>query len=308
MWRMLALASMTYVAAFLALLPSPSWAADDFNPPSWVDSDGNGIRDNRDTHFLKPGESMVIGVNPTWVPPANSTSYHWHWFPTLAAFASQGYYEEYDNFTAGQWSLPDHQNNLWNQNSGSWSEAKPPPMPRNWGDFSSTAEFAALQTNPRWQGQAIPAGAPRGVVNGGILGGVTWSDDPNSSELFGGVFEVPLYGDLDMPTTLVRLQFGGGFGSASNPVYWGTALEGFDDGLTVPVRRTFRSVADGTIFYEDWEFDGSPDWIRLTTNFTGTSMVDQVLIDTIAVPEPSMLGLLTLTSFALVRRSRRAVP
>ncbi len=77
-------ASNAWVAGVAVVLPAagPSLAAGDFNPPGWVDTDGNGFRDNRDAHFLGPGESLVIGVNSDWDPPAYSTSYHWHWWPT----------------------------------------------------------------------------------------------------------------------------------------------------------------------------------------------------------------------------------
>ena len=293
--RVLLVATLSLGAACVA----PAHAADDFNPPWWVDTDGNGRRDNRDEDFLKPGESLVIGVNPDWVPPAHSTSYHWHWWPTQPSFASQGYYEEYDSFASDQWYMPDHQQNLWNEFAGSWAEASPAPMPRNWGDFDTSA----LLASPRWDGVTIPTGAPRGRIANGVHGGVTWNQAV-SGEDFLGVFEVPLYADLDLPTTLVRLQYGGGFGSsAQNAMYWVTSLEGFDDGQPVPVTRSFRSEIDGTIYYEDWEFAGSPDSIRLTTVFPeGSGMVDQVLIDTIAVPEPAMLGMLALGVTALLRR------
>lgn len=288
--------------AFMMVAPAPAVAADDFNPPWWVDTDGNGKRDNRDEHFLKPGESLVIGVNPDWIPPANSTSYHWHWWSTVSSFAAQGYYEEYDSFARDTWYLPDHQQNLWNEKTGPWTEASPAPMPRNWGDF----DLSALLANPRWDGDPIPAGAPRGKIVNGIHGGVTWNRDTIGEE-FKGVFEVPLYSDITDPsldTTLVRLQYGGGFSSGTT--YWITALEGFDDGQLVPVTRTFRSAIDGTIYYEDWQFDGSPDWIRLTTVFPdGSGMVDQVLIDTIAVPEPASLSVLGVASLVMLIRSRR---
>ena len=281
------------LAGMWSALAGVAAAADDFNPPWWVDTDGNGVRDNRDPHLLKPGESLVIGVNPDWIAPAHSTSYHWHWWPTQPSFAAQGYYEEYDNFASDQWVMPDHQQNLWNQKSGPWTQAAPAPMPRNWGDFDTSS----LLADPRWEGQPIPAGAPRGKITNGVHGGVTWNA---AGAGFGGVFEVPLYAELDQPTTLVRLQYGGGFGGGA---YWTTVLEGFDEGAAVPVARTFRSAIDGTIYYEDWQFDGSPDWIRLTTIFpSGTGMVDQVLIDTIAIPEPATLGLLLIGAAAIGRR------
>jgi hypothetical protein len=69
--------------------------------------------------------------------------------------------------------------------------------------------------------------------------------------------------------------------------------------------RTFRSQEEGTIYYEDWEFDGAPDWIRLTIDFTGTSMVDQVLIDTIAIPEPATAVVVAMLGAGVLRRRRR---
>lgn len=294
--------------ALCALLLMTAWpmdarAADDFNPPSWVDTDGNGRRDNRDEHFLEPGESMVIGVNTDWDPPANSTSYHWHWYDSDPGAAIDGIpvYEEYDSFASDTWFLPDHQANRWQEISpGTWVERVPSPMPRNWGDFDT----ASLLANPRWGeagifGENIPAGAPRGMLVNANVDLISTRDDP--SEPFTGVFEVPLYADLDMEKTLVRLQYGGGF----NNQYWTTSLEAIEDGQVVPgaTTRTYRSPIDGTIFHEDWEITGTPDSIRLSIDFTGTS-VDQVLIDTIAVPEPASLCLLGLGAVALVRRRR----
>ncbi len=281
-----------------------AWAADDFNPPSWVDTDGNGKRDNRDAHFLEPGELLVIGVNPDWDPPAHSTSYHWHWWPTQPSFAAQGYYEEYDAFVSDTWYMPDHQQNLWKQDGagGPWVEHSPAPMPRAWAHVTPPVD------TPRWEGQSVPAGMPRGQILSGVHGGVTWSaDEPNGT--YGGVFEMPLWMGLALPETRVRLQYGGGYGSYGDYTYWTTTLEGFADGSTVanvPVVRTYRSPVDGTIYYEDWTFAGCPDWMRLTIDFTGTGPVDQVLIDTIAVPEPTTLALVGLGLARLVRRRRAA--
>lgn len=282
-------------------------AADDFNPPSWVDTDNNGLRDNKDEEFLEAGESMVIGVNPDWDPPANSTSYHWHWWPTQSAtYNGEPTYEEYDAYDSGQPYMPDHNMNFWQTDGSTWFELQPPPLPRNWGDYAPPLD------DMQWQGKSIPAGMPTATITNGAHGGAAiWSRD-DQNQPFTGVFDVPLYAGLHsdpaLDTTLVRLQFGGGFGSSGNYTYWDVTVEGLNaDGTvdsSVSAVRTFLYdlVSDtGTIYYEDWEIDGTPDRMRVSIDFTGTS-VDQVLIDTIAVPEPATLALLSLGGFALLRR------
>jgi len=294
------------LAAMLALPPMIATAADDFNPPPWVDTNDNGFRDNKDTEFLEPGESLTIGVNPDWDPPAYSTSYHWHWWPTQnVSFNGAPVYEEYDSYLGGQPYMPDHDENHWQPINGIWQEYVPPPLPRNWGDYS--APLGEMQ----WQGDAIAEGMPTGTVYNGHHGGAAiWSRE-NTSQPFTGVFDVPLYEALEMEKTLVRLQFGGGFGSQNDYTYWGVTVEAInadgtvDTDVSAVLTYQFPIVSEtGTIYYEDWELDGTPDRLRVTLDFTHTS-VDQVLIDTIAVPEPAGLALLATGGLALLRRRRK---
>jgi len=283
--------------------------ADDFFPPSWVNTLGRtrdypngGWRDNRTDTF---------GVNPDWVPPANSTSYHWHWYNTIQDWAEQGYYEEYDSFASDTWYLPDHGKNLWNQADGEWSQAAYPHVPRNWGDY----DLPALLANPRWEelgyyGDGIPDGAPRGTMNNANHGGLTWNGD-GSGEPFMGVFEVPLYADMDsdplLDTTLIRLQCGGGFGSENVYTYWDIQVEGIEgeEIIAALMKPQVPINSDtGTVFFQDWVLEGTPDRLRVTIEFKDT-WVDQLLIDTIAVPEPTSLGLLAFGGLALLRRRRK---
>ena len=127
----------------------------------------------------------------------------------------------------------------------------------------------------------------------------------------GLVFNVPNGIDLE-PVKYLRLQV---TYSGQEP---GTRLFGFVGGVPgtsdgVIVESVGRApianpdVPQGmSYFYEDWQIFPNPDWEQVVIDMFPGTFIDQVVIDTISIPEATTLGLIAvgLISITGIRRKR----
>lgn len=64
-------------------------------------------------------------------------------------------------------------------------------------------------------------------------------------------------------------------------------------------------IFDENHFYQDIVLFPNPDWEQIVVNVPDGAIVDEIIVDTISIPEPATLGLLSLAALAFVRRRRR---
>ena len=57
-------------------------------------------------------------------------------------------------------------------------------------------------------------------------------------------------------------------------------------------------------WFQDWAITPNPDWEFIDIFVPRDTVIDQIVVDTISLPEPTTLGLLGLAALAVIRRSR----
>ena len=57
-------------------------------------------------------------------------------------------------------------------------------------------------------------------------------------------------------------------------------------------------------YYEDWIIEPNPDWEQIHFILPRGTIVEQIVIDTISIPEPATMSLLALGGLAVLRRRR----
>ena len=139
--------------------------------------------------------------------------------------------------------------------------------------------------------------------------GDPWADGRSGSWVAGpagGTLEfcVPNWIDVE-PLKLIHVQIafdspaGTGHPMVSN--VWG-----FDPTVGNVTGTQDQGVSTGPHFrYEDWRIVPNPDWEYVILDVPPHAVIDQVVIDTISLPEPATLSLLTLGALAVMRRKRK---
>jgi hypothetical protein len=193
--------------------------------------------------------------------------------------------------------------------------------------LSSTPVFGDDLNPPSYRGQPLSVHAHWNVdptSGSGDLGlsQFSWVDDNDPSTYLHSTivsnpvakdpnnvyqFMLPNFVD-ELPLKLLRIQVAW-TGTTQPPL--GVSGYGLDIGQHIPGVVTVASTPlvftqpDGGYQFFDMEFRPNPDmeWVYVTVPSDGH--LDQVVIDTISVPEPAMLGLLALGGLALIRHRLR---
>lgn len=119
--------------------------------------------------------------------------------------------------------------------------------------------------------------------------------------------EIPNWVD-DMPVKKGRIQI-----TLAGPVDATlTRFDAFENGRLLPPPS--YSIADGILggtWIWDFEIRPNPDWEIFAFTVPGGTVVTQIVVDTVSVPEPGVIGLVSLGilgTLAVCRRPRRSQP
>lgn len=159
---------------------------------------------------------------------------------------------------------------------------------------------------------AFPASAPH--PSGATFGSIAWTDAQSNGGYLGSAggnppvlaFNVPNWIDNE-PLKLLRLQI-----TYSGPTP-GTSVQGFlgvpgssdavveDAGPLLP--QTSPSLPEGMNYvFQDWTMQPNPDWEQVVIFLQPGTFIDQVVIDSISLPEPAAFAALASVSLLLRRR------
>ena len=115
-----------------------------------------------------------------------------------------------------------------------------------------------------------------------------------------------------LPTKLLRVQVAYTDPGGGPPMITGVVGHGVDSppapqgsGDTLHESElVFGDYSTPGYFYEDWVIHPNPDWEQVQFFLPFGTIVDQIVIDTISLPEPAGLGLVGLALLAVRKRRR----
>jgi hypothetical protein len=157
-------------------------------------------------------------------------------------------------------------------------------------DPNQTGPMATMSPELSW----LPGPSGEGI----------WAADHNENGLI--QFYLPNWLDF-LPEKWLHVQVTYGYLGGPTVAPHGQTITGFDNvvGPNIVVVG-FPSINDNGINFltEDWVIQPNPDWEIYYLEVPMGSYVEQVVIDTISVPEPAAVGLFALAGLLCVRRSR----
>jgi len=145
---------------------------------------------------------------------------------------------------------------------------------------------------------------PAGDVDGGYTFGTVGLDNPNAI-----VLDVPNWIDEE-PLKIVRIQI-----SYTGPAP-ATTVQGFVDANSFVhgdseslISSVSGTTTDGLLNHvvDEWHLTPNPDWEAITVFTQAGTFIDQIVIDTISLPEPISLVMVAAPLAAMVLLRRRVV-
>ncbi len=114
-----------------------------------------------------------------------------------------------------------------------------------------------------------------------------------------------------LPEKLLRVQVTYSFGflggsppSISNVSGFGP-ISGDDPHVRYLNNHVNGTAPQGEYFYEDWTILPNPDWEQIVFYVPQGTVIEQIVIDTVSIPEPATMSLLALGGMAALRRRRK---
>lgn len=198
------------------------------------------------------------------------------------------------------------------------------PPPWRGGQYSTVAEWEFLGPLP----VTPPDGAIPPVVGDGggaptatILGPMTWDPYDGDGAWIGsgptpadfGIIDlyIPNWIDL-LPVKFIRVQMTVQNSGMPGAVHVAGITASDPQGITgVQFVGATETLIPGTLGQlvhrvEDWRIFPNPDFENIRIIVPTDTLVDQIVVDTISIPEPATIGLLTLAGATLLRRRRVA--
>ncbi len=112
-----------------------------------------------------------------------------------------------------------------------------------------------------------------------------------------------------LPEKWLRVQIAYTPGDGGAPSIQGVIGYGEDDphgSGDIPHTSAFQThYSESNYFYEDWIIWPNPDWEQVQVFVPMGTTIDQIVIDTVSVPEPSTFVLLCIGAFGLLLNVRR---
>lgn len=182
--------------------------------------------------------------------------------------------------------------------------------PPSWrGDPLSTLYAWEFATNAN---PLDPDGSPPMVAGDygpleATINGLTWiQGDGDGAWVCAGnggsvILDLPNWVDLE-EIKYIRVQVT--FGSVA-PTVSVSAMD-FGNETYIDHGRDERVIVDSTHLYEDWYIMPNPNWEQIAIAVPVGGSIDEIVVDTISMPEPATLSILALGALAaVVRRKRR---
>lgn len=129
----------------------------------------------------------------------------------------------------------------------------------------------------------------------------------------GGSFGINTINWVDeLPLKYIRIQITYAGNAPDVPYAQGFSFEGYhgggvgtiDHGQFIPDPPGAVNV-DPNHVYWDLTIQPNPDWEQIVVNVPDGTTIDQIVVDTISIPEPTSLGLLSLGGLLALRRHNR---
>jgi hypothetical protein len=174
------------------------------------------------------------------------------------------------------------------------------------GPLEKVGEFFGPGGFPPYQGDPDGPSGPVQPGGGAQIIGMMQFTQPDGQKY--DIFVPNVVDDLPLKLIQVQITYSVPQGQQPGPsrvdIVDGNPIDGGFIDITAQQVFTPTGPNDPTVFYEKWtgEIRPNPDWETIQVDVPGR--LDQVVIDTISIPEPTSLALLGIGALLVVSRRR----